>query len=142
MAPKPKPTPKPAAARPRPTATASLGPQKSSEAVTRLREANQAAAKEDDEKFVLSEKVDAKVSAWRDGKRDNLRALIASLDTVLWENSGWKKVGLHELVMANKVKINYMKAIAKTHPDKVSVYINVSRSILTFYSFLKTQVPR
>ncbi|RBR18529.1 uncharacterized protein FIESC28_05984 [Fusarium coffeatum] len=119
LAPKPKPTPKPAAARPRPTATASLGPQKSSEAVTRLREANQAAAKEDDEKFVLSEKVDAKVSAWRDGKRDNLRALIASLDTVLWENSGWKKVGLHELVMANKVKINYMKAIAKTHPDKL-----------------------
>ncbi|KAL4722849.1 auxilin-like clathrin-binding protein required for normal clathrin function [Fusarium chlamydosporum] len=121
LAPKPKPTPKPAAAkpRPRPTATASLGPQKSSEAVTRLREANEAAAKEDDEKFVLSEKVDARVSAWRDGKRDNLRALIASLDTVLWENSGWKKVGLHELVMTNKVKISYMKAIAKTHPDKL-----------------------
>ncbi|KAJ4141813.1 auxilin-like clathrin-binding protein required for normal clathrin function [Fusarium falciforme] len=121
LAPKPKPTPKPAAAkpRPRPSATASLGPQKSSEAVTRLREANEAAAREDDEKFVLSEKVDAKISTWRDGKRDNLRALIASLDTVLWEGSGWKKVGLHELVMANKVKINYMKAIAKTHPDKL-----------------------
>jgi hypothetical protein len=72
---------------------------------------------------VLSEKVDAKVSAWRDGKRDNIRALIASLDTVLWENSGWKKVGLHELVMNNKVKISYMKAIAKTHPDKVSIRI-------------------
>ncbi|KAM0434048.1 hypothetical protein ACHAPT_003992 [Fusarium lateritium] len=121
LAPKPKPTPKPAAAkpRPRPSATASLAPQKSSEAVTRLREANEAAAREDDEKFVLSEKVDAKISAWRDGKRDNLRALIGSLDTVLWEGSGWKKVGLHELVMANKVKISYMKAIAKTHPDKL-----------------------
>lgn len=121
LAPKPKAAPKPAAARPRPkpSATASLAPQKSSEAVTRLREANAAAAKEDDEKFALSEKVDARVSAWRDGKRDNLRALIGSLDQVLWENSGWKKVGLHELVMANKVKINYMKAIAKTHPDKV-----------------------
>ncbi|KAF9766864.1 hypothetical protein IL306_000646 [Fusarium sp. DS 682] len=121
LAPKPKPAPKPAAAkpRPRPSATASLGPQKSSEAVTRLREANEAAAKEDDEKFVLSEKVDARVSAWRDGKRDNIRALLASLDSVLWENSGWKKVGLHELVMNNKVKISYMKAIAKTHPDKL-----------------------
>ncbi|KAF4975017.1 hypothetical protein FZEAL_8138 [Fusarium zealandicum] len=121
LVPKPKATPKPAAAkpRPRPSATASLAPQKSSEAVTRLREANAAAAKEDDEKFVLSEKVDAKVAAWRDGKRDNLRALLASLDAVLWENSGWKKVGLHELVMTNKVKIAYMKAIAKTHPDKL-----------------------
>ncbi|KAG6040319.1 hypothetical protein E4U41_000915 [Claviceps citrina] len=121
LAPKPKTAAKPA--RPRasavPATAAGLAPQKSSEAVTRLREANEAAAREDDEKFALSEKVDAKVSAWRDGKRDNLRGLIASLDQVLWENSGWKKVGLHELVMANKVKISYMKAIAKTHPDKL-----------------------
>lgn len=123
LAPKPKPAAKkPAPARPRPTpsAIASLAPAQSSEAVTRLREANKAAAKEDDEKFALSESVDARVSAWRDGKRDNLRALLGSLDNVLWANSGWKKVGMHELVVANKVKIHYMKAIAKTHPDKVS----------------------
>jgi tetratricopeptide (TPR) repeat protein len=121
LAPKPKAAPKPAAKpRPRPSATADLGPQKSSEAVNRLREANQAAAKEDDEKFALSEAVDARISAWRDGKRENLRALLGSLDSVLWPDSGWKKVGMHELVMANKVKIAYMKAIAKTHPDKVS----------------------
>lgn len=121
LAPKPKPAARPAAAkpRPRPLAAASLAPQKDSEAVTRLREANAAAAREDDEKFALSEQVDAKISAWRDGKRDNLRALLGSLDNVLWANSGWKKVGMHDLVMANKVKINYMKAIAKTHPDKV-----------------------
>ena len=120
IAPKPKATPKPAARpRPKPSAAASLAPQKSSEAVTRLREANQAAAKEDDEKFALSEGVDQRISSWRDGKRDNLRALLGSLDQVLWADSGWKKVGMHELVMANKVKIVYMKAIAKTHPDKV-----------------------
>ncbi|KAH6611386.1 uba domain-containing 7 [Trichoderma cornu-damae] len=122
LAPKPKPAPRPAAKpRPQPSAAAAAGraPQRDSEAVTRLREANQAAAKEDDEKFALADKVDAKVSAWRDGKRENLRALLASMDQVLWENSGWKKVGLHELVMANKVKISYMKAIAKTHPDKL-----------------------
>ncbi|KAM0280474.1 hypothetical protein ACHAQH_004053 [Verticillium albo-atrum] len=119
LAPKPKPKPKAAPARaparPRPAATQ----QKSSEAVERLRQQNVAAAAEDDEKFALSEKVDARIAAWRDGKRDNLRALIGSLDTVLWEGSGWKKVGLHELVMANKVKISYMKAIAKCHPDKL-----------------------
>lgn len=121
VAPKPKAQPKPTAKpRPKPSATASLAPQKSSEAVTRLREANEAAAREDDEKFALADKIDAKISAWRDGKRDNLRGLLSSLDQVLWEGSGWKKVGLHELVMANKVKISYMKAIAKTHPDKVS----------------------
>lgn len=120
LAPKPKPAPKPAKAKLAPSAGASLAPQKDSEAVTRLREANKASAKEDDEKFALADKVDARVAAWRDGKRDNLRALVASLDKVLWEGSGWKTVGLHELVMANKVKISYMKAIAKTHPDKLA----------------------
>ncbi|KAK3359859.1 hypothetical protein B0T25DRAFT_534053 [Lasiosphaeria hispida] len=121
LAPKPvaRPPPrKPApAARPRPVAAAS---QKSSEAVERLRAANMAAEKEGDEKFALVDKVDARIAAWRDGKRENLRALLGSLDSVLWEGSGWKKVGLHELVMANKVKIIYMRAIAKTHPDKIA----------------------
>ncbi|KAK0383643.1 hypothetical protein NLU13_9554 [Sarocladium strictum] len=123
LAPKPTPAAKASAAavkpKPKPRPVATSAPQKSSEAVTRLREANQAAAKEDDEKFLLSEKVDARVGAWRDGKRDNLRALLGSMDQVLWEGSGWKKIGMHELVMANKVKIQYMKAIAKTHPDKL-----------------------
>lgn len=126
LAPKPaaKPAPKPASSRPtpratpRPSAAAALS-QKDSEAVTRLQAANQAAEAVDAEKFALADQVDARIAAWREGKRENLRALLASLDAVLWEGSGWKKVGLHELVMANKVKINYMKAIAKTHPDKV-----------------------
>ncbi|KAJ9131250.1 UBA domain-containing protein 7 [Pleurostoma richardsiae] len=124
----PKPAPKPPApaarsgastpaARSRPAAAPR--PQKDSEAVEKLRAANEAAARADDEKFALADKIDARVSAWRDGKRDNLRALLGSLDQVLWENSGWKKVGMHELVVANKVKVAYMKAIAKTHPDKL-----------------------
>lgn len=121
LAPKPKPkpaTPRPAAPRPaRPSAALAA---KDSEAVTRLQEANKAAEAADAERFALSDAVDERIAAWRDGKRENLRALLASLDSVLWEASGWKKVGLHELVMANKVKIVYMKAIAKTHPDKVS----------------------
>ncbi|POS79472.1 UBA/TS-N domain-containing protein [Diaporthe helianthi] len=119
LAPKPKDTPKPAASRPppRPRPTA---PAKDSEAVARLQESNKAAEAADAEKFALSDQVDARIAAWRDGKRENLRALLASLDQVLWEGSGWKKVGLHELVMANRVKVVYMKAIAKTHPDKLA----------------------
>ncbi|KAK3308780.1 uncharacterized protein B0T15DRAFT_551122 [Chaetomium strumarium] len=123
LAPKSAPTPRPAA--PRPAAPPSRprpspAPQKDSEAVERLRAAHRAAEKEGDEKIALTDKVDARIAAWRDGKRDNLRALLSSLESVLWEGSGWKKVGLHELVMANKVKIVYMKAIAKTHPDKIA----------------------
>ncbi|KAK5113450.1 hypothetical protein LTR85_010878 [Meristemomyces frigidus] len=91
----------------------------SAEAVKRLRAANAAADKADDEKFALTDQVDAKLTAWKGGKADNLRALLQSLDVVLWEGAGWKKVGMSDLVMANKVKIIYMKAIAKVHPDKI-----------------------
>lgn len=126
----PKPAPKPATPRPaprRPTPRMAT-PSGDSEAVTRLQAANKAAEAADAEKFALADQVDARVGAWRDGKRENLRALLASMDSVLWEGSGWKKVGLHELVMANRVKIVYMKAIAKTHPDKVSSVFDLART--------------
>jgi hypothetical protein len=111
----PRPKPKPKA-----SALSDLGPAgPDSEAVERLRAANKAAEKADDERFALADQVDAKISAWRDGKRDNLRALIGSLDTVMWDGSNWKKIGMHELISTGKVKINYMKAIGRCHPDKV-----------------------
>lgn len=91
----------------------------SAEAVKRLRLANAAAEKADDEKFALTDAVDARLTTWKGGKADNLRALLQSLDGVLWEGAGWKKVGMSDLVMPNKVKIIYMKAIGKVHPDKV-----------------------
>ncbi len=124
LTPKPPPsrtTTAKAVPKPKPSALSDLGPAagEDSAAVKRLREANIAAEKADDEKFALSDKVEQRISLWRDGKRDNLRALIGSLDNVMWEGAGWKKVGMHELVQNNKVKINYMKAIGKTHPDKV-----------------------
>ncbi|KAL1839071.1 hypothetical protein VTJ49DRAFT_1901 [Mycothermus thermophilus] len=120
LAPKPPaPASRPASTRPPPRPSPAPS-NKTSEAVERLRAAHRAQELEGDEKLALSDKVDARVASWRDGKRDNLRALLSSLDTVLWEGSGWKKVGLHELVVASKVKIIYMKAIAKTHPDKIA----------------------
>lgn len=88
-------------------------------AVGRLRAANQDAERADQERFALTEGVDARLAAWKNGKQDNIRALLGSLDTVLWPEAGWKKVNMSELVLPNKVKIQYMKGISKVHPDKV-----------------------
>ncbi|KAF2220776.1 hypothetical protein BDZ85DRAFT_303184 [Elsinoe ampelina] len=120
-----KPAPKPAArpvakAAPRAAARAALaGPGASQEAVQKLRAQNAAAEKLDDERFALGDAVTAKIEAWKGGKADNLRALLGSLENVLWEEAGWKKVGMAELIQTNRVKIVYMKAIAKVHPDKI-----------------------
>lgn len=90
----------------------------------RLREQNAAAAAASDEAFALTDAVDGRLASWKAGKSDNLRALLASLDTVLWPAAGWTKVGMGDLVMPNRVKIVYMKAIAKVHPDKVSIGVD------------------
>ncbi|THH10304.1 hypothetical protein EW146_g8412 [Bondarzewia mesenterica] len=90
-----------------------------SAALKRLHEANKAAEAEEEARYELKDTVDARMTAWKKGKETNLRALIASLDMVLWPELGWQKVGMAELVSQNQVKIRYTKAIAKLHPDKV-----------------------
>ena len=116
----PKPAPKP---RPKPSAMGDFAPD--AESVTRLRAANAAADRLDDEKFALADVVDSRVSQWRAGKEGNLRALLSTLENVLWPDSGWKKVGMGDVLLPGKVKLVYMKGIAKVHPDKVSEWMVV-----------------
>ncbi|KAH9002277.1 hypothetical protein EDB86DRAFT_2800719 [Lactarius hatsudake] len=108
---------------PRPTKRPALrrGPTPPSEAVVRLKQANQEAEAEEQARLELKDSVDSRLAAWKNGKETNLRALVASLDTVLWPELGWQKVGMAELVTSNQVKIRYTKAIAKLHPDKLNV---------------------
>ncbi|KLJ11983.1 hypothetical protein EMPG_09624 [Blastomyces silverae] len=100
------------------------------EAVSRLRAANEAADRADNEKFALSDSVEARINAWKGGKQDNLRALLASLDTVLWPEAAWKKISMAELILPNKVKIQYMKGIAKVHPDKIPVNATTEQKMI------------
>ncbi|GAA5872881.1 hypothetical protein JCM3774_006354, partial [Rhodotorula dairenensis] len=130
-APSRKPTPA-ARAGPRPIATgtgaasqSAAVPRKpaapiegSGEAVRALQAQQAALAAEDDLRLQLKDQVDAQIAAWKGGKETNLRALIASLDAVLWPGLGWKTVGMHELISENQLKVRYVRAIAKVHPDK------------------------
>ncbi|QRV73287.1 UBA/TS-N domain protein [Ceratobasidium sp. AG-Ba] len=109
--------------RPRPKPTSSGLSNTDDSAVRRLKEATAAAEAEGEEKHALKDSVDARVMAWKGGKEANIRALIASLDTILWPELGWTKVGMHELVMPNQVKIKYVRAIAKVHPDKLNTSV-------------------
>ncbi|ESK97759.1 uba ts-n domain protein [Moniliophthora roreri MCA 2997] len=113
----PPPKPKAPAAPPRPKPKVPTPP---SQALDNLRAANIAAENEDIEKHALKDSVEAKLTAWKGGKETNIRALLASLDIVLWPELGVQKWGMSELVTEGQVKIKYMKAIAKVHPDKLS----------------------
>ncbi|KAK9483478.1 hypothetical protein V1527DRAFT_514918 [Lipomyces starkeyi] len=99
-------------------------------ALKRLQKLNDEAEAQDAEKFALHDKVEQKLAAWRSGKEDNLRALIGSLDTILWAETGWAKVSMADLVVPKKVKINYMKAVAKTHPDKIAANATMEQKMI------------
>ncbi|KAK7048060.1 UBA domain-containing protein 7 [Favolaschia claudopus] len=103
--------PKPPAPKPKP---------KAPPAVTKFRQEVKAQEEEDLAKHQLKDTVDGKLIAWKGGKETNIRALLASLDTVLWPEIGLQSVGMKDLVTPGQVKIRYVKAIAKLHPDKLN----------------------
>jgi hypothetical protein len=56
-----------------------------------------------DQQVDLRDQIKPRMDAWSKGKQDNIRALLSTLHTVLWPDSGWKTPGLTDLVEANKV---------------------------------------
>ncbi|XP_074526074.1 cyclin-G-associated kinase isoform X2 [Halichoeres trimaculatus] len=58
---------------------------------------------------------------WIEGKERNIRALLSTLHTVLWEGeTRWKPVGMADLVTPEQVKKYYRKAVLVVHPDKAT----------------------
>jgi len=64
----------------------------------------------------------AKLRQWAEkgGKKQNLRALLSTINDVLWPDSGWEPKGLGALVAPNQVKKAYRQATLIVHPDKVA----------------------
>uniref|UniRef100_A0A131XEI8 Auxilin n=1 Tax=Hyalomma excavatum TaxID=257692 RepID=A0A131XEI8_9ACAR len=56
---------------------------------------------------------------WTTKKERNIRALLCSLHTVIWEGCRWTEVGMHQLVSPADVKRFYRKACLAVHPDKL-----------------------
>ncbi|XP_048055852.1 putative tyrosine-protein phosphatase auxilin isoform X7 [Megalobrama amblycephala] len=62
-----------------------------------------------------------KILEWIEGKERNIRALLSTMHTVLWEGENrWKPVGMADLVTPEQVKKVYRKAVLVVHPDKAT----------------------
>ncbi|XP_045764803.1 cyclin-G-associated kinase isoform X2 [Maniola jurtina] len=59
-----------------------------------------------------------KILDWTEGKKANIRALLCSLHTVVWDECRWARVDMAQLVSAADVKRSYRKACLAVHPDK------------------------
>ncbi|XP_071694557.1 uncharacterized protein [Rutidosis leptorrhynchoides] len=90
--------------------------------VKALNEKNQRdyqAQQEQDEKHRVAVTLEGDIKRWAIGKEGNLRALISSLQDVLWAGSGWRPISLTDLITSSAVKKAYYKATLCVHPDKV-----------------------
>ncbi|KAL3233919.1 Auxilin-like clathrin uncoating factor SWA2 [Nakaseomyces bracarensis] len=102
---------------------------KPSENTERVKRENERLAKLEDEKVALYDQVDSKISVWVDSKEDDIRFLLSNLQNVLtW--CEWKPVSSADLVMPKKVKVTYMKAVARTHPDKIQSSLELENQMI------------
>ncbi|KAK9945876.1 hypothetical protein M0R45_011369 [Rubus argutus] len=74
---------------------------------------------EQDERRRIAETMDAKINSWASGREGNMRALLSSLQCVVWPECGWEPVSLTDLITSGSVKKVYRKATLCIHPDKV-----------------------
>ncbi|KAK2967891.1 hypothetical protein RJ640_012371 [Escallonia rubra] len=75
--------------------------------------------REQEERHRLAETLDDDIKRWAAGKEGNLRALLSSLQDVLWPQCGWQQASLTDLITSISVKKVYYKATLCVHPDKV-----------------------
>ncbi|CAL0306680.1 unnamed protein product [Lupinus luteus] len=75
--------------------------------------------REQAERHRHAETLDFEIKRWATGKEGNLRALLSTLQYVLWPECGWQPVSLTDLITAAAVKKAYRKATLCIHPDKV-----------------------
>ncbi|XP_057655522.1 cyclin-G-associated kinase [Diorhabda carinulata] len=86
--------------------------------------------KEEMAAYVDPEKM--KIMEWAEGRKNNIRALLCSMHTVLWEGAKWNKCEMHTLVSPADVKKAYRRACLAVHPDKQTGTENENLAKLIF----------
>lgn len=78
---------------------------------------------------------------WIEGKERNIRALLSTLHTVLWEGeTRWRPVNMADLVTPDQVKKFYRKAVLVVHPDKVQDHVFVLNQVKPSWDYLSTKL--
>lgn len=132
-APRPTPTPAPQRTAPRPAPR----PAASSGGLERVQAQLKAQEERDAAKFRLHDALAARIAAWLGGKEDDMRALLSTLHQILPQSANWAPVEAGALVLPKKVRLVYMKAVARTHPDKINKSLPVEEQLLMEQVFVK-----
>ncbi|URD81895.1 DnaJ domain [Musa troglodytarum] len=93
--------------------------ERAAKALAEKNERDMQTQREQAERHRIAETQDIEIKRWASGKEGNLRALLSTLQYVLWPECGWQPVSLIDLITAAAVKKVYRKATLCIHPDKV-----------------------
>lgn len=93
--------------------------ERAAKALAEKNERDLQAQRDQAERHRIAETLDVEIKRWAAGKEGNIRALLATMQYVLWPESGWQPVSLTDLITAAAVKKCYRKATLCIHPDKV-----------------------
>ncbi|QSL64901.1 hypothetical protein MERGE_002205 [Pneumocystis wakefieldiae] len=85
---------------------------------------------ENNDKSLLYNNIELSLSNWTDGKGNNIRALLCSLNDILWDELGWQNISMANLLSVSQVKKAYIKAISKIHPDKLPITTSLEQKII------------
>ncbi|XP_042045231.1 auxilin-related protein 2-like [Salvia splendens] len=93
--------------------------ERAAKAVAEKNQRDLQAQMEQEERHRMAATLDIEIKRWAAGKEGNLRALLSSLQYVLWPECGWQPVSLTDLIVGASVKKAYRKATLCIHPDKM-----------------------
>lgn len=90
------------------------------QALIELREREKRAKESEEQEDIVRKKLEPRAKAWSEehGKKKQLRALLASLQIILWPEANWKPVNIGDILDDKKARRVYLKATLKVHPDK------------------------
>jgi hypothetical protein len=89
-------------------------------AVNEVREREAKKKQMEAEEDEVRKRLEPKIKVWSEehGKKKQLRALLASLHTILWPGAKWKQVTIGDLLDDKKVLKCFQRASLVVHPDK------------------------
>lgn len=91
------------------------------QAISEIRNRDEEEARTQEAIQEAHEQLDMKLREWshdKGGDIKNIRSLLVTLNTVLWEGAGVEPIAMSNIITAERVKLHYRKVILKTHPDK------------------------
>ena len=94
--------------------------QSQQKALGEIRKREEEKKKSDTEEDDVRKRLEPKIKAWSEehGKKKQLRALVGTLQNILWAEANWKPIGLGDLLDDSKCKKAFHKASRVVHPDK------------------------